>query len=63
MSKDLDISSALVVLSKNYNVSTDEIKRVLDNIFDNVSNKQKLENTETKAAELEKMLVSVREEF
>tara|TARA_B100001175_G_C19462400_1_gene617225 strand:- start:505 stop:1182 length:678 start_codon:yes stop_codon:yes gene_type:complete len=48
MSKDLDISSALVVLSKNYNVSTDEIKRVLDNIFDNVSNKQKLENTETK---------------
>jgi len=25
--------------------------------------KEKLENTETKAAELEKMLVSVREEF
>tara|TARA_Y100001980_G_C14471296_1_gene251406 strand:- start:30 stop:689 length:660 start_codon:yes stop_codon:yes gene_type:complete len=48
MPKDMDISSALVVLSKNYNVSTDEIKRVLDNTFDNVSNKQKVEKNETK---------------
>tara|TARA_B110000008_G_C16927764_1_gene547461 strand:- start:710 stop:1360 length:651 start_codon:yes stop_codon:yes gene_type:complete len=48
MSKDLDVSSALVVLSKLYSISTDEIKRVLDNTFNTVGNKQNLLNTETK---------------